>query len=277
MINYLVFDIETRVDKELVKLVYDPENTLTLEQAYDTARDQILERSGQQSDFFPIPFHSPISIAILLADENYRIRALKCFGCDRFSEPELVAQFWQSFENVQTLITFNGRGFDLPVLETRALKHGLSLPRYFATGQNRNAYRGNRYSDEYHIDLCDFISNFGTARKSSLNMLAKLIGLPGKYTIAGDDVEYLFRQGRYKEINQYCITDVLQTYILFLRVELLRGKLDKNGYQAAISAAREDLLQRANGAGPENFLIDFLNRWKLAPESETEAIASSQE
>jgi 3'-5' exonuclease len=267
MINYLVFDIETRVDKELVKLVYDPENALTLDQAYDTARDQILERSGQQSDFFPIPFHIPISIATLQADENYRIRALGCFGTDRFQEAEMVARFWQLFENVQTLVTFNGRGFDLPVLETRALKHGLSLSRYFATGQNRNTYRGSRYSDIYHIDLCDFLSNFGAAaRKSSLNVLAKLIGLPGKYTIAGDDVEYLFRQARLKEINQYCITDVLQTYLLFLRVELMRGKLDKNGYNVTTAAAREDLLQRANGAGSENFLLDFLNRWKMSPE-----------
>jgi 3'-5' exonuclease len=267
MIHYLIFDIETRVDKELVKLVYDPEDSLTLEQAYDTARDQILERSGQQSDFFPIPFHIPISIATLQADENYRIKALGCFGADRFQEGELVARFWQLFESVKTLVTFNGRGFDLPVLETRALKSGIPLTRYFATGESRNTYRGSRYSDAYHIDLCDFLSNFGAAaRKSSLNVLAKLIGLPGKYTIAGDDVEYLFRQNRLKEINQYCITDVLQTFLLFLRVELMRGKLDSAGYKAAVEAAREDLMQRANGAGPENFLLDFLNRWKMPDE-----------
>ena len=163
MIHYLVFDIETRVDKELVKEIYDPENSLTLDQAYDTARDQILERSGQQSDFFPVPFHIPIAISTLQADEKYRIRALGCFGADKFSESELVSRFWQMFESAQTLVTFNGRGFDLPVLETRALKHGLSLPRYFATGQSRNTYRGSRYSDAYHIDLCDFLSNFGAA------------------------------------------------------------------------------------------------------------------
>ncbi len=263
MINYLVFDIETRVDKELVKEIYDPENLLTLDQAYDTARDQILERSGQQSDFFPIPFHIPIAISTLQADENYRIRSLGCFGADRFSEPELVAKFWQAFEGAQTLVTFNGRGFDLPVLETRALKHGLPLSRYFATGQGRSTYRGSRYSDAYHIDLCDFLSNFGAAyRRNSLNVLAKLIGLPGKYTIAGEDVEYLYRQGRLKEINQYCMTDVLQTYLLFLRVELLRAKLDKAAYQRIVAAAREDLTQRASSAGSENFLTDFLQRWK---------------
>jgi hypothetical protein len=263
MIQYLIFDIETRVDKELVKEVYDPENSLTLDQAYDTARDQILEKSGQQSDFFPVPFHIPIAISTLLADENYLIRALGCIGADRFSEPEMVAKFWHTFESAQTLVTFNGRGFDLPVLETRALKHGLSLPRYFASGQAKSTYRGSRYSDAYHIDLCDFLSNFGAAyRRSSLNVLAKLTGLPGKYTIAGEDVEYLFRQGRQKEINQYCMTDVLQTYLLFLRVELLRGRLDRASYQSAVDAARDDLTERAGGAGPDNFLHDFLQRWK---------------
>jgi predicted PolB exonuclease-like 3'-5' exonuclease len=263
MVNFLVFDIETRVDKELVKEVYDPDNSLTLDQAYDSARDKILERSGQQSDFFPVPFHIPIAISTLQADESYQIRSLGCLGADRFSELELVTKFWQIFDNSQTLVTFNGRGFDLPVLETRALKFGIPLSRYFATGQTKNTYRGSRYNDAYHIDLCDFLSNFGAAyRRNSLNVLSKLIGLPGKYSIEGEDVEYLFRQGRQKEINQYCMTDVLQTYFLFLRVELLRGKLDRKSYRSIVSAAREDLTQRASNAGSENFLLDFLTRWK---------------
>ena len=263
MTHYLVFDIETRVDKDLVKRVYDPENSLTLEQAYDAGRDKMMERSGQQSDFFPIPFHIPIAISTLQADEKYRIRSLGCFGADRFSEPELVQRFWQMLDSSPTLVTFNGRGFDLPVLETRALKHRLALPRYFALGEGRSTYRGSRYSDLYHIDLCDFLSNFGTSRRSSLDVYAKLIGLPGKYTIAGEDVEYLFRQGRQKEINQYCVTDVLQTFVVFLRVELMRGKIDAAEYEAAVSAARDHLMQRASGAGSENFLLDFLHRWNF--------------
>ena len=265
MTHYLVFDIETRVDKELVKQVYDPEDCLTLEQAYDAARDKIMERSGLQSDFFPVPFHIPIAISTLQADEKYRIRSLGCFGADRFPEAELVQRFWQMLDSSPTLVTFNGRGFDLPVLETRALKYKLSLPRYFASGESRATYRGSRYSDLYHIDLCDFLSNFGVSRRSSLDVFSKLIGLPGKYTIAGEDVEYLFRQGRQKEINQYCMTDVLQAYLLFLRVELMRGKIDAAEYEATVSAAREHLMQSANNAGSENFLLDFLRRWN--PES----------
>ena len=265
MAHYLVFDIETCVDKELIKAVYDPENALTLDQAYDRARDVLLERSGRQSDFFPVPFHVPIAIATLQADEGYRIRSIGCAGADRYAEAEIVARFWQMFETAQTLVTFNGRGFDLPVLEMRALKHAISLPRYFGSGGARSTYRGSRYSDVYHLDLCDFLSNFGAAyRRGSLDMLAKLIGLPGKYTMAGEDVEYLFRQGRQKEINQYCITDVLQTYFLFLRVELLRGKLQPAAYQAVLDAARDYLGQRASEAGGDNFLAEFLQRWGAA-------------
>ena len=184
----------------------------------------------------------------------------------------MVSKFWQTFEGAQTLVTFNGRGFDLPVLETQALKHGLSLPRYFATGESRSTYRGSRYADAYHIDLCDFLSNFGAAyRRNSLDLLAKMIGLPGKYTIAGEDVEYLYRQGRQKEINQYCMTDVLQTYLLFLRVELLRGKISKTVHEAAVAATREDLMQRATNAGSENFLLDFLQRWNKSAKLEPSA------
>jgi len=265
MSHYLVFDIETRVDKDLVKEIHDPEDSLTVEQAYDKARDELLERSNQRSDFFPVPFHIPIAIATLQADQNYRIQTLGCMGVDRFSEEEMISRFWKVFEDSQTLVTFNGRGFDLPVLETRSLKYCHRLPRYFGTGQSRPSYRANRYSDAYHIDLCDFLANFGAVhRRGSLDVLARLVGLPGKYSIAGEDVEYLFRQNRLKEINQYCITDVLQTFLLFLRAELLRGKLDAEAYDSALSAARENLHQRAAGAGTENFLQDFLTRWQQA-------------
>ena len=265
MARYLIFDIETRVDKDLVKQIYDPENALTVDQAYDKARDMLLERSNQQSDFFPIPFHIPIAIATLQADENYRIRSLGCLGADRHVESEMIARFWQIFEGAQTLVTFNGRGFDLPVLETRALKYGLTLQRYFGDPQSRNNYRTSRYSDAGHIDLCDMLSNYGAVyRRGSLDILAKIIGLPGKYLIEGQDVEYLQRQGRLKEINQYCITDVLQTFLLFLRVELLRGRLSKGAYGEAAAAAKEDLSQRAAAGGSENFLLEFLQRWNQA-------------
>jgi 3'-5' exonuclease len=261
--HYLVFDIETRVDKDLVKQIYDPEDALTLEQAYDKARDAILGQSAQKSDFFPIPFHIPIAIATLQADDNYGIQSLGCFGVDRFSELELVTRFWQIFENSQVLVSFNGRGFDLPVLETRSLKYGLSLPKYFGSPQMRFTYRASRYSDAYHIDLYDLLSNYGAVyRRGSLDILAKIIGLPGKYTIAGEDVEYLFRQGRLKEINQYCMTDVLQTYLLFLRVELLRGRITASGYDDAIKGARENLAGRGAGASVDNFLLEFLQRWQ---------------
>jgi len=103
MSHYLVFDIETRVDKDLVKEIHDPEDSLTVEQAYDKARDELLERSNQRSDFFPVPFHIPIAIATLQADQNYRIQTLGCMGVDRFSEEEMISRFWKVFEDSQTI------------------------------------------------------------------------------------------------------------------------------------------------------------------------------
>src|SRR4029450_920548 len=98
MARYRVFEVETRVDKDLVKQIYDPEDTLTLDQAYDKARDRLLERSGQRSDFFPIPFHIPISIATLQVDENYRIRAFGCLGVDGVTVKVTVERLWQRLE-----------------------------------------------------------------------------------------------------------------------------------------------------------------------------------
>jgi len=179
-----------------------------LEQAYDKARDEILERSGQQSDFFPALSH-PIAVATLQADADYRITRWGA-GCRPLSRSELVSRFWQVFENSETLVTFNGRGFDLPVMEIQALKHCLSLPRYFAAGQSRQTYRGSRYSDTFHMDLCDFLANFGAAlRRGSSTCCPDSQGCRESTRLQAKS-RVSVSQKRLKEINQYCMTDVLQ-------------------------------------------------------------------
>ena len=117
MIRYLVFDIETRVDKELVKHIYDPEDSLTLEQAYDAARDQILKQSNQQSDFFPVPFHIPISIATLQADENYRITDEQFKESIATSQEVLDAQTGQSRAQVNYYEALNSYNIAIARLE----------------------------------------------------------------------------------------------------------------------------------------------------------------
>ena len=142
------------------------------------------------------------------------------------------------------LVTWNGRGFDLPVLTLRSLRHGLSWPWYY---QERD-YR-YRYSEQGHLDLCDFLSDHGAARMTSLDGAARLIGLPGKDGVDGSQVEGLFHAGQIEALRRYCLHDVTQTAFLFLRYRLLVGQLDRAGLP---QGRRGDAGRRAGrpAAGP---------------------------
>lgn len=251
--RYTVFDIETRIDKALVRAVFFPQDEeLSDEDAYQQKRQQLLERQG--NDFFPLTFHVPVSIAIGQVDEARVLTAVETLTLDVADEASskagppdvappdaeaaMVRTFWERLERFPgTLVSFNGRGFDLPVLELQALKHGCSIPRYF---RGRARYR---YSDEGHYDLYDFLTNYGVHRlQGGFNALAKLIGLPGKTGMDGSMVQQYWEAGRLDDIHRYCRTDVVQTYFLFLRVELLRGHVSQEQYETAV-AASEPFLQ----------------------------------
>ena len=254
--RYTVFDIETRIDKALVRAVFFPQGEeLSDEDAYQKKRQQLLERQG--NDFFPLAFHVPVSIAIGQVDEARVLTAVETLPPDATygasseagppdvaspdAEAAMVRTFWERLERFPgTLVSFNGRGFDLPVLELQALKHGCSIPRYF---RGRARYR---YSDEGHYDLYDFLTNYGVHRlQGGFNALAKLIGLPGKTGMDGSMVQHYWEAGRLDDIHRYCRTDVVQTYFLFLRVELLRGHVSQEQYETAV-AASEPFLQDDN-------------------------------
>ena len=142
-----------------------------------------------------------------------------------------MREFWRRAERFAgCLVTFNGRGFDLPVLELHALRHGISVPSHFA----------DRRAQASIIWTCRiFSTNRGDFRiRGGLNLLLKSIGMPGKTDIAGSQVQELYEAGRLEEIHRYCRDDVIQTYFLFLRVELMRGRLDQAGYRAACRRRR---------------------------------------
>lgn len=264
---YLVIDIETIVDKQLVKQVYDPSGELTVEQAYDLARDEILKQTNQRSDFFPAVFHVPICLGFLTADSDYQVTGMGTWGEDTNSEEQILRKFWHLFDHTTTLITFNGRGFDLPVIEFRCLRYGIPASKYFDDQDRFNNYRSARYATNRHFDLNDYLGNFGAVlRKGNSNAIWRLAGLPGKYEVEGSDVEYLHRTGASKLIQQYCLTDVIQTYLLFLRVELIRGRLSPELYGQVISSVRAYLCAKADVMGVDNFLRQFLQRWASCKE-----------
>ncbi len=227
--QYTIVDIETRIDKTLVQAIYFPHEEISEENAYLQVRQRLQEEQG--NDFFPLSLHTPISIAVGQVNEERVLTAVETINENTYSEEAIVRTFWQRLERFHgTLITFNGRNFDLPVLELQALKYGCQAPRYFA-GKSRY-----RYSEEGHYDLYDFLTNYGVHRlRGGFHILAKLIGLPGKTAIDGSKVQQLWEAGHLQAIARYCRHDVIQTYFLFLRVELLRGRFTVEQYEHALS------------------------------------------
>jgi predicted PolB exonuclease-like 3'-5' exonuclease len=255
--SFAIFDIETRIDKALIRAVMYPHEDLTEEQAYQRFRQRIIEEREGRSDFLPIVFHVPISIVIGNVTGNRILTAVEVLCNQDYSEEGIVREFWRRVEAFPgTLVSFNGRAFDLPVLELHALRYGCQAPRYF---NEKHGHR-YRYSEERHYDLFDFLSNAGAYRiRGGFNLLARLIGLPGKTWVDGSMIQGLWDAGQLSAIHAYCRQDVIQTYALFLRIELMRGRLTGHEHHAAWEAAasfREELSQVCGRGHPEAHALD---------------------
>ena len=210
MTSFLVFDIETVVDPDL----------------------PIAEGTDAQKIPAP-PHHQVVALgALLLAGSDYEPKRLGIIGRDSTDERAILLEFTELVEkHAPTLVTFNGRGFDLPVITSRCLHHGLPFRAYYKRRNMRY-----RFTDEDHFDLMDYLADFGATRPARLDVMAKLIGMPGKVGVDGKDVGPLVHKGRIDEVRDYCLCDVVQTAALFLRVELLRGTIDRAKYVAAARA-----------------------------------------
>ena len=217
--RYIVFDIETRVDKQLVRKVFFRGETLSDGDAYGRMRERLRGESG--TDFFPVTCHVPVSIAVGEVNGDGHLASLRTLGD---GEEQMVRDFWQYLLGFDgTLISFSGRNFDLPVLELQALRLGLVLPTYFNEPKRFRA----RYA-ERHYDLYDFLSNGGAYRlRGGFDVLTRLAGLRGKSDMEGSKVQEQWEAGNLEVIHRYCRDDVLQTYLLFLRVEVMRGRMDR--------------------------------------------------
>lgn len=231
--QYAVFDIETRIDKSLVKAVYAPHDGASEEAVFERVRADLL--SAQGSDFFPISFHVPIAIVVGNVTSELELASVEQVGGPDATEESMVRAFWERVEQFRgTLVSFNGRHFDLPVLELQALRYGCAAPRYF----NEKYGHRYRYSEQGHYDLYDFLTNAGGYRlRGGFHLVAQLIGLPGKGSVDGGQVQELWEAKRHAEIQAYCRRDVIQTYLLFLRIELVRGRIAPAEYARAVEAA----------------------------------------
>jgi predicted PolB exonuclease-like 3'-5' exonuclease len=236
---FAIFDVETRVDKHLLNQVYFEGHGLSDSEAFERYREELRRR--RDSDFMPITLHLPISIAIGNVGDDYALRAVESLSLDDYSEEKLVREFWARSERFAgTLVSFNGRRFDIPVLELAALRHGIAAPLHF----NDDNLARDRHSGERHFDLFDYLSNFGAiALAGGMDLLLKMIGMPGKTGMDGSMVQEYFEAGRLDEIHRYCRNDVVQTYFLFLRVALMRGEISADTYNAASEVSMHFLVE----------------------------------
>jgi predicted PolB exonuclease-like 3'-5' exonuclease len=227
--RFLIVDTESIPDGRLLSLVkYGDENVTELE-AVQRAQEEARERSASGSDFLPVSFQYPIAVCVVRVGADYRLQGIKCLDAPDFRPPEIVRKFWQGmalFPKAK-LVTFNGRGFDLPLLELAAFRYGCCATAYFQNSRNR--YNGN------HLDLLDWLTNFGASRMAGgLNLLSKILGKPGKMGVSGDKVYAMYLEGMKQAINDYCMFDTLDTYFVFLRTRVLAGEITLEQEQALV-------------------------------------------
>ncbi|OFX20300.1 MAG: exonuclease [Anaeromyxobacter sp. RBG_16_69_14] len=258
----MTLDLETVPDEELVSAV-DREPSRPYADKVGRLLAARRARSGGRSDFLPVPFHRPVVACSLEAVERDGALVVHDVGCwtDRCSsEGSFLKQTWDRLDG-RTLVTFHGRGFDLPVLELRSLKLGLSMPSWLLAGRLGTPRQAS--TTEAHHDLLELLSNGGASPSAPLDLYAKLVGLPGKESVAGKDVAKLYGQGAFDQIAGYCMSDVVQTWLLYLRFRLFSGTLSPSGYMVSVAACRDELpalfAQRLDPA-TGGLLAGFLDR-----------------
>jgi predicted PolB exonuclease-like 3'-5' exonuclease len=254
--GWLVFDCESVPDGRLLNIVKYPTETLTPAQAVARAQDEARENSG--SDFLPVTFQLPIAISMLRVGVDFSLQAMACLDAPHHRPRALIEQFWagltyyhHQFGGQVKMVTFNGRGFDLPLLEMAAFRYGLSAPQLLC-GDHK------RYAD-WHLDLMGCLSNYGAIRLSGgLNMLSKLLGKPGKMEVTGKKVYPMWLDGKLADINDYCLCDTLDTYFVFLRTRVMAGALTLDEEQALIRRTKE-WLRGHTAAWPA--LAEYVTHW----------------
>src|SRR5205814_231480 len=241
-----------------------------LPKVYDKTRVDRLEYVGQAEfafrerrartgqDFLPLYLHRVVAIACALRDEE----GFRCWplGNPEESEAELVRRFFDGIEKyTPQLVSWNGGGFDLPVLHYRSLVHGVSAPRYWEQGDEDKDFRYNNYLNRFHmrhVDLMDVLSLYQNRGQAPLDEVARLLGFPGKLGMDGSKVWEAYQSGKIDDIRKYCETDVANTYLVFQRFQLLRGACDGALYRRELELVRDTLAH-----SKESHWREFVGRW----------------
>ena len=262
-----VFDIETIPDTSAARNLIGSESH-DEQELRDELENYHLEITGGKNSFLRQPFHKIVAISFLEAEidrtgggEQYILKELRTGGKENSTEKELLEGLFNYLARIKPrFVSFNGRSFDLPVLKYRAMKHGISVPWLYNSGDKWNSY-SSRYSLDWHCDLLEALSEFGASARIKLNEVCSILGFPGKFGVDGGKVSEMYDDGKIKEIRDYCETDVLNTYLVYLRHMQHRGELSKDNYNRAIG----DVLSLIDNEKEERkHLSEFFDAWEDA-------------
>ena len=252
----LVFDIETVPDIAGLRRLHDMDGSLSDRDVAETAFQ--LRRQSHGNDFLPHYLQRVLVISCALHDrDSFKVWSL---GANGESEGEIIQRFFDGIEKyTPQLVSWNGGGFDLPVLHYRGLMHGVKASRYWDMGEDDREFKWNNYISRYHqrhLDLMDLLAMYQGRANAPLDALAQLMGFPGKLGMDGSAVWGAFQDGRLEDIWRYCETDVVNTYLVFLRFQLMRGAMTSEQHDQQIAAVRSAL-----GKIDQPHWQEFLARW----------------
>ena len=255
MTPVLAFDIETVPDIEGLRRLHDLDGKIADKDVAEMAFQ--LRRQATGSDFLPLHLHRVIVISCALRDRD----SFKVWSIAADNEGELIQRFFEGVEKyTPQLVSWNGGGFDLPVLHYRGLIHGVKARRYWDMGEDDRDFKWNNYISRYHsrhLDLMDLLALYQGRANAPLDDLAQLMGLPGKLGMKGAGVWDAYQAGRVDDIRNYCETDVVNTYLVFLRFQQMRGALTPEQHKAQCEVVRSTL-----GKSAEPHWKEFLSRWR---------------
>lgn len=266
--NLFVFDIETIPDTDSTQRLLDMQ-TDDKEALRQALTDYHLELTDGRNSFLRQPFHKVVAISFLEAEiirdfsgqEFYHIKDIRSGGDVSLIEEEIEEKLVRGFfshlkKNTSRLVSFNGKNFDLPVLKYAAMKHHVEAGWLYKMGDKWNNYN-QKYSLDWHCDLADAFSDFGASARVKMNELCAAFNLPGKIGVDGSKVTQMYDDGQIKEIRDYCETDVINTYLLYLTYQHHNGSMSKDAFDKCRQELKEFLQQGQDKVHFKEFLNEI--------------------
>ena len=263
----LVFDIETVADVDAARRIYPQLADLNDADALSALTAIRTQEAGH--DFMRLPLQRIVCISALYIKDGKL--SLFSLTADKFSEKEILAKFFRAFNDTETLpqlISWNGSGFDIPVLIYRAMQYDLSAPWLFEEGERIKNMRFDNYVNRFHtrhLDLMDRFSQYGASRREAMDIVASLYGLPGKADVDGSMVGALVSSGDWQTLSIYCESDVMNTWLIYLRWLRLTGQLSSQDFDAWQQQSYDYLAKYTQADGSPRHQ-EFIADWSSAPE-----------